>query len=140
MTGLGRSGLTSSAKAGRLLPMAVTQLGGKSLYDIAEIDRWVAWHEERRGPVGETALQRVERQRAESHARRAARPKPVYNPYELGRMLRIPYTMVIDLAEQGQLPAIRVGTRWRFPVAVIDEWLANPTRMPPSLTGDCSDC
>lgn len=38
-------------------------------------------------------------------------------------MLRVDRSTVYRMAEDGRLPAIKVGRQWRFPAAAIDRWL-----------------
>ena len=40
-------------------------------------------------------------------------------------MLRVDRSTVYRMAEDGRLPAIKVGRQWRFPAAAIDRWLAD---------------
>jgi len=44
-------------------------------------------------------------------------------PREVARMLGICLNQVYNLAEQGQLPSIRIGKSVRIPAAGLREWL-----------------
>lgn len=42
---------------------------------------------------------------------------------EAARMLGIRRDTARRLIAAGELPAVRIGTRWRVPVAALEEWL-----------------
>ncbi len=46
---------------------------------------------------------------------------------EAASLLRVSERQLLQAAEQGQLPAGRIGKEWRFSRAALDSWLAGPT-------------
>ncbi len=66
---------------------------------------------------------------------------------DLQELLQIDRSTIYRMAEDGRLPAIKVGKQWRFPADQIDRWLKNqaaapapatPTPAPPSKNGFAS--
>ena len=51
---------------------------------------------------------------------------------ELHTYLKIPKPTLYALAQNGRIPAAKIGKHWRFRKAVIDEWL-DAQKGPPSL-------
>jgi excisionase family DNA binding protein len=45
---------------------------------------------------------------------------------ELADYLRIPKSTLYKLAQQGKIPAQKVGRHWRFRKEAIDRWLDHP--------------
>ena len=45
-------------------------------------------------------------------------------PKEVAALFRISERQVTRLAERGDLPAVKVGSRWRFRKAELDAWAA----------------
>ena len=43
---------------------------------------------------------------------------------ELAEYLRLHAITICKLSKEGKIPSIRIGSRWRFDKAVIDEWIA----------------
>jgi len=56
---------------------------------------------------------------------------------ELAQYLRIPKSTLYKLAQEGKLPAQKVGRHWRFRKEAIDRWLEQST--PGSQTGATKD-
>lgn len=44
---------------------------------------------------------------------------------EVAEYLRIPLSSLYKLAQQGKIPASKVGRHWRFRREVIDKWIDN---------------
>ena len=44
---------------------------------------------------------------------------------EVARYLRLSAAKVYQMAQDGQLPAARIGKAWRFKKDLIDEWIRN---------------
>jgi excisionase family DNA binding protein len=47
---------------------------------------------------------------------------------ELGRHLRFSRRTLYKMLEAGEIPALKIGNKWRFDRAAIDEWLKQKTR------------
>lgn len=47
----------------------------------------------------------------------------IFTVTEVANYLKLPVSTVYRLAERRQIPGHKVGRQWRFPRAVIDEWL-----------------
>jgi len=59
-------------------------------------------------------------------ARRAAVPTDaVFTIDELALYLKLPKRTLYKLAQEGTIPAHKVGKHWRFHRAVIDRWLGD---------------
>src|SRR5205823_7842276 len=78
-----------------------------------------AWTEELAGPPmpaeAEWAVGR--------HSFRPAETE-VLTPAQLAELLQVEEETVVELAEQGELPARRVGKEWRFSRSAVLAWLA----------------
>jgi excisionase family DNA binding protein len=48
---------------------------------------------------------------------------------EVAEYLRVPVSSLYKLAQQGKIPASRVGRRWRFRREIIDRWIDDQTHM-----------
>jgi excisionase family DNA binding protein len=58
---------------------------------------------------------------------------------DLAEYLQLSTDQIYRLAQQGKIPASRVGTRWRFKKARIDDWMdGNETNGPESDTQSAS--
>ena len=58
-------------------------------------------------------------------------PDAVMTIKELGKYLKISRSTLYKLAQEGKLPAQKVGRHWRFHREAVDEWLkhkAEPSR------------
>lgn len=44
---------------------------------------------------------------------------------EVARRFGVNSSTVYRLAKQGKLPAVKVGSQWRFSMARLDEWVAD---------------
>ena len=56
---------------------------------------------------------------------------------ELVDYLRIPKSTLYKLAQEGKIPARKVGRHWRFRKEAIDRWLEQPpARNDAGMTGD----
>lgn len=49
---------------------------------------------------------------------------------EVAEYLRIPKSSVYKLAQEGRIPCIKAGRRWRFHRGAIDNWLSASSREP----------
>ncbi|MGL4650537.1 MAG: PocR ligand-binding domain-containing protein [Caldilineaceae bacterium] len=54
----------------------------------------------------------------------AAHTTPFYTTRELQGLLNVDRTTIYRMAESGRLPAVKVGSQWRFPRRTVDQWLA----------------
>ena len=52
-------------------------------------------------------------------------PESIMTVEEIAAYLRIPKSTVYKLAQEGSIPAQKVGRHWRFKREVIDRWLEN---------------
>jgi excisionase family DNA binding protein len=52
---------------------------------------------------------------------------------ELAEYLKVPKSTVYKLAQEGSLPAQKVGKHWRFHRDAIDEWLSGQLEGPEAL-------
>jgi excisionase family DNA binding protein len=43
---------------------------------------------------------------------------------ELAEYLRLHAITICKLSKEGKIPAVRIGSRWRFDKEVIDKWIA----------------
>jgi excisionase family DNA binding protein len=43
---------------------------------------------------------------------------------ELAEYLKLHAITICKLSKEGKIPAVRIGSRWRFDKEVIDEWIA----------------
>ncbi len=50
---------------------------------------------------------------------------------DMQQILHVDRSTVYRMAEQGRLPAIKIGKQWRFPTAQVDQWLQNQTSSAP---------
>ncbi|MCR4406742.1 MAG: helix-turn-helix domain-containing protein [Anaerolineae bacterium] len=50
-------------------------------------------------------------------------PETLLNVQEVAEFLRVNATTVYTWARQGQLPAIKIGRRWRFRQSDLEMWL-----------------
>jgi excisionase family DNA binding protein len=57
------------------------------------------------------------------HSFRPAEVPEVLTPAQLAELLQVDEEAVIELAEQGELPARKVGAAWRFSRAAVLAWL-----------------
>ena len=48
---------------------------------------------------------------------------------EIGSYLRFTRKTIYRLLKQGDIPAIKIGNKWRFKKTAVDEWLQKYTRM-----------
>ncbi len=55
------------------------------------------------------------------------------NIQQVADYLQLNHSTVYQWAQQGRLPAIKLGGRWRFRRADIEEWLDAQARQPVSL-------
>lgn len=46
-----------------------------------------------------------------------------YSARETAEVTAISYNRVIELANRGEIPAVKVGGTWRFPIRRLHEWL-----------------
>lgn len=56
------------------------------------------------------------------------------NIQQVADYLQLNHSTVYQWAQQGRLPAIKLGGRWRFRRAAIEEWLDAQARQPIVLT------
>lgn len=54
---------------------------------------------------------------------------------EVAEYLRLSEAKVYRMANDGQLPVIRLGKTWRFRKDLLDEWLAERSRQEMQVTG-----
>jgi len=47
----------------------------------------------------------------------------IFTPIEAGLYLNVHVRTIYRLAKKGLIPALKVGGRWRFKKATLDEWL-----------------
>jgi len=53
-------------------------------------------------------------------------PDPhIFTVDEVATYLKVPKSTVYKLAQEGKIPAQKVGKHWRFHKATIDEWVSN---------------
>jgi excisionase family DNA binding protein len=52
-------------------------------------------------------------------------PESIMTIKEIAEYLKIPKSTVYKLAQEGSIPAQKVGRHWRFKREVIDRWLEN---------------
>jgi len=50
--------------------------------------------------------------------------KDTLTPIEAGLYLKVHVRTIYSLAKNGLIPALKVGGRWRFNKAVLEEWLS----------------
>jgi len=43
---------------------------------------------------------------------------------EMAKYLKLHQITICKLSKEGKIPAIQIGSRWRFDKEVIDEWIA----------------
>lgn len=55
-----------------------------------------------------------------------------YTTRELQTLLQVDRTTIYRMADAGRLPALKVGSQWRFPRRPIDQWLDSRTSPSPS--------
>ncbi len=55
------------------------------------------------------------------------------NVHQVAEYLQLNLSTVYQWAQQGRLPAIKLGGRWRFRKADLDRWLDEQTRRPEPL-------
>ena len=55
-------------------------------------------------------------------------PPEVMNAQQAGQFLQIDETVVIQMAESGELPGRKLGAVWRFSRAALVAWLSTPTK------------
>lgn len=53
----------------------------------------------------------------------------IMNVREVAGYLRLSEAKVYKMANEGQMPALRVGKSWRFKRDLIDEWIRQETKM-----------
>lgn len=58
------------------------------------------------------------------HSFRPAEELEILTPAQLAGLLQVAEEVVVELAEQGELPARKVGEEWRFSREAILAWLA----------------
>jgi excisionase family DNA binding protein len=78
------------------------------------------WTEEVAGPQAIGA----EEWEVGRHSFRPAETPEVLTPAQLAELLQVDEDAVVELAEQGELPARKVGEEWRFSRSAILAWLA----------------
>ncbi|MEK6666748.1 MAG: response regulator [candidate division NC10 bacterium] len=68
-------------------------------------------------------------------------PSDIFTVGEVAAYLKLPISTVYRLAERREIPGHKVGRQWRFPRAVIDEWLRkrSETRTTTILVADDDD-
>ena len=69
----------------------------------------------------------------------AVRSDEIMTIDDLAAYLKISKSTLYKLVQAGRLPGQKVGKRWRFHKAVVDEWLGNSasgTRPPPRVGGN----
>jgi len=57
-------------------------------------------------------------------------PHDIMTIDELAEYLKISKSTLYKLAQEGKLPAQKIGKRWRFHRATIDEWVAGNAPIP----------
>jgi excisionase family DNA binding protein len=55
-------------------------------------------------------------------------PPEVMNAEQAGELLQIAESVVVELAETGELPGRKLGSAWRFSRAALVAWLAGPEK------------
>lgn len=53
----------------------------------------------------------------------AAPPDAILTVDEVAEFLRMPRSTIYSLAQEGRIPAFKVGRRWRFRKSVLEEWV-----------------
>jgi PTS system nitrogen regulatory IIA component len=53
---------------------------------------------------------------------------------ELSEYLRLQQVTICKYAEDGKIPAIRIGSVWRFDKEVIDKWISESGKAPKKAT------
>ncbi len=56
--------------------------------------------------------------------------KEILTPTEAGLYLRLHVRTIYRLADDGSIPAFKVGRRWRFRKAALEQWLLRETTIP----------
>lgn len=51
----------------------------------------------------------------------------IMNVHDLAEYLRLSEAKIYKLANEGQIPALRMGKVWRFKKDIIDEWIRQMT-------------
>jgi excisionase family DNA binding protein len=51
----------------------------------------------------------------------------ILNVHDLAEYLRLSEAKIYKLANEGQIPALRMGKVWRFKKDIIDEWIRQMT-------------
>ena len=64
-----------------------------------------------------------------------AAPDAVMTISELSKYLKISRSTLYKLAQEGKLPAQKVGRHWRFHREAVDEWLGKSARQPTTEAG-----
>jgi len=64
-----------------------------------------------------------------------APPDAVMTIGELSKYLKISRSTLYKLAQEGKLPAQKVGRHWRFHREAVDEWLGKSARQPTTEAG-----
>jgi excisionase family DNA binding protein len=54
----------------------------------------------------------------------------ILTPIEAGLYLNLHVRTIYRLAKKGKIPGCKVGGRWRFKKATIDEWLSSKKTVP----------
>lgn len=62
--------------------------------------------------------------------------EPLLNIHQVADYLQLNLSTVYQWAQQGRLPAIKLGGRWRFRRSDLDRWLDAQTRRPEEVGGD----
>ena len=52
----------------------------------------------------------------------APQPEPVWKSEDAAKFLRLHAATVKRMAREGQIPAFRIGNRWRFRPSELDAW------------------
>jgi excisionase family DNA binding protein len=78
------------------------------------------WAEERAGPSTSAADAEWT---VGTHSFRPTEAPEVLTPAQLAELLQVDEDAVVALAEQGELPARKVGEEWRFSRAAVIAWL-----------------
>jgi len=52
----------------------------------------------------------------------------VFTIDDLVAYLKLPKSTIYKLAQEGDIPGLKVGRHWRFHRPTIERWLANPPR------------
>lgn len=50
--------------------------------------------------------------------------KAFYSPSEVRSILGVQQAKVYELLENGTIPSIRIGIRWKIPKEALEEWIA----------------